>query len=156
MNNTTKQAAQQLLRDPDSEPTSELIAEGLGAANAVFVKFIDGLEEHAVGVNWSYYNDGKAWLGKAHHRWTTARGTQKEVTAFWLSIWDGFFRVSLFVPEKARADALSLTLSNKTAKMIENAKPMGKLKFFSLVFDLNSTELFDDIYTLVDFRITIR
>lgn len=147
---------QQLLRDSNIEPTSEIIAEGLGAANSAYIKFIGGLKDHDVGVEWRYYNDGKAWLGKALYKWTTMRGTQKEITAFWLSIWDGFFKVSLYIPEKARADVLTLPLNGETKKMIENTKQMGKLKFFPLVFDLRSDELFDEIYTLADFRKMIR
>jgi len=146
----------QLLRDPAVEPTSELIAEGLGAANGAYVRFIEGLESHNVELTWRFYNDGKAWLGKALHKWTTSRGTPKEVTAFWLSIWDGFFKLSFFIPEKARFDVLALPLSDEVLDMIEQAKQMGKLKFFPLVFSVSSDKLFDDLYTLVDFRASLK
>ena len=36
----------QLLRDPDIQPTSETIAEGLGSANDAYVKFISELVNH--------------------------------------------------------------------------------------------------------------
>ena len=147
---------QQLLRDPGIEPTSDVIAEGLGAANKAYAKFIEGLNKYDVSAEWRYYNDGKAWLGKGLYKWTTARGTKKEMATFWLSVWDGFFRVSIFIPEKARADAFSLTLDDEVKNMIENSKQMGKLKFFPLVFDLRSAELFEDIYALIDFRKTIK
>ena len=83
---------QQLLRDSKIEPTEEVIAKCLGMAYSTYVKFIDGLKSHDVVVNWRFYNDGKSWLGKGLYKWTTSRGTQKETTAFWLSIWDGFLR----------------------------------------------------------------
>lgn len=146
----------QLLRDSNIEPTSEVIAEGLGVANSAYVKFIEGLRSHDIQVDWRYYNDGKAWLGKALYKWTTIRGTQKEVTAFWLSIWDGFFKVSIYIPEKYRADALALSLSDEMREVIVNSKQMGKLKFFPLVFDLRSDKLFEEIYTLIDFRKTLK
>jgi len=79
---------QQLLRDPGVEPTNETIAEGLGASYGAYVKFIEGLEKHDIQVDWRYYNDGKAWLGKGLYKWVTTRGTQKEATVFWLSIWE--------------------------------------------------------------------
>jgi hypothetical protein len=145
---------QQLLRDSSIEPTNEIIAEGLGAANNTYVKFIEELKNRDIEVNWRYYNDGKAWLGKALYKWTTVRGTQKEVTVLWLSIWDGFFKVSLFIPEKARTEVLTLPLDENIKEMIENSKQMGKLKFFPLVFDLCSDELLNDIYTIVDFKKT--
>jgi len=147
---------QQLLRDPNIEPTSEVIAEGLGLANSAYTKFLEELKNYDIHVGWRYYNDGKAWLGKALHKWTGARGGEKEMTVFWLSIWDGFFKVSLFMPEKARADTLNLPLDGEIMKMIEDSKQMGKLKFFPLIFDLRSDGLFDGIFKLVEFRKTVK
>ena len=147
---------QQLLRNPDIEPTSETISEALGSANGAYISFIEGLKGHDIQVDWRYYKDGKAWLGKGLYKWTTVRGTQKEATAFWLSVWEGFFRVCVYIPEKVRAEALNLPLSDEIKKMIESSEQMGKLKFFPLVFDLRSEELFDAIYTLADFRKMIK
>jgi len=147
---------QQLLRDPIIEPTDEVIAEALGAAYKAFLQFNKGLEEHDIEPEWRFYNDGKAWLAKGLYKWTTSRGTAKEMTVFWMSIWDGFFRISVFIPEKARFDALTLPLSDEVKTMIEDAKQMGKLKFFPLVFDLDSDEMFGDIYTLANFRKIIK
>ena len=147
---------QQLLRDPSIEPTSAVIADGLGAAFCAYEKFLDGLKTHDVQIDWRYYNDGKTWLGKALYKWTTVRGTNKEMTVFWLSIWDGFFKICFYIPEKVRADALDLLLNDETKNLIDSAKQMGKLKFFPVVFELYSTELFDEVFTLVDFRKTIK
>lgn len=146
----------QLLRDPAIEPTSERIAEGLGAANAAYAIFVEGLKSHDIQLQWRYYNDGKAWLAKGLYKWTTKRGTEKEVTTFWLSIWDGFFKVSVFIPEKARADALKLAVDDEAKHMIESAKQIGKLKFFPVVFDVRTEKLLDAIYTLAEFRKTIK
>ena len=143
---------QQLLRDANISPTSEVIANGLGLANNVYTHFLFLLEEHSIELNWRYYNDGKAWLAKGLYKWSTTRGTPKETTAFWLSVWDGFFKVVIYIPDKYRADALKLPLDDKVMKMVKEADQIGKLKFFPLVFDLCSTELFNEIFTLVDFR----
>ena len=142
----------QLLRDADIEPTNDVISDALGAASDAYKKFIDRLQNHDIEVEWRYYNDGKAWLGKGLYKWTTTRGTKKEMTAFWLSIWDGFFKVTLYISEKYRADALALSLGDEVKKMVEDAKQIGKLKFFPLIFELRSDEQFDEIFTLVDFR----
>jgi len=146
----------QLLRDPNVEPTKEIIAEGLGKAGGAYTKFIGELEKHSIQVEWRYYKDGKSWLGKALYKWTTSKGTQKETTAFWLSVWEGYFKVSIFVPEKARADALALPLGNEVKKMIESSEQMGKLKLFPMIFDLDSDKLFKDIFTLAEFRVKIK
>ena len=143
---------QQLLRDPGVEPSIAIIAGGLGEANSAYLAFLKRLESHNVTIDWRYYNDGKSWLAKGLYKWTTARGTRKETTAFWLSIWEGLFKVTLYIPEKHREAALALTLSAEVRKMVEEAKQIGKLKFFPVIFDVRSDELFDDIFTLVDFR----
>ena len=143
---------QQLLRDSNSEPTMDVIAQGLGLANDAYISFMEKLKDHDIQINWRYYKDGNSWLGKGLYKWSTAIGTQKETTAFWLSVWDGFFKVTLYIPEKHRAEALALPLSNKTEQMVEQAKQIGKLKFFPLVFDLHSGELFDELFILIDFR----
>jgi len=147
---------QQLLRNPAIELTNEVISEALGSANAAYVRFIEGLTNHNIQVEWRYYNDGKVWLGKGLYKWTGVKGGQKEVTAFWLSVWDGFFKVTIYVPAKARADAMNLPLDDRVKSMIAESNQMGKLKFFPVTFSLDSDELFDDVYTLVDFRKTIK
>jgi len=142
----------QLLRDVNVEPTSAVIAEELGFANDAYIVFLEKLKEHDIELRWRYYNDGKAWLGKGQYKWTTIRGTPKETTAFWLSIWEGFFKVTVYVPEKHRFEALSLTLSDDMKEMIKDAKQMGKLKFFPIVFDLYSNNMFDELFAIIDFR----
>ena len=142
----------QLLKDSSIEPTSEVIAKALGNVNDAYTKFISELEQYDVQVDWRYYNDGKAWLGKGLHKWTTIRGTKKEITVFWLSIWDGFFKVSFFIPGKYRADVVNLSLTKETKDKVMNSQQVGKLKFFSVIFDLHSSELFNDLYTLIDFK----
>ena len=62
------------------------------------------------------------------------------------------FKVSIFIPEKYRAEALNLPLTNEMKKNIETAEQIGKLKFFSVIFELRSDKLFNQIYTLIDFK----
>jgi hypothetical protein len=143
---------QQLLRNPDIEPTSEVIAEGLLEVNSTYVEFLSEIGNHDIDVQWRYYNDGKAWLAKGQHKWVGVRGGKKETAAFWLSIWDGFFKISIFIPEKARTDALALPLGDVAQQMVAESKQMGKMKFFPVIFDVYSREILNDIYTLCNFR----
>lgn len=147
-----KTTNKQLLRNPDIQPTNDVVAKALGEANNAYMKFVNELASHDVQLEWRYYNDGKAWLAKGLYKWTGVRGGQNESTVFWLSIWEGFFKVTIYVPEKARADVFSLSLDNEVKQMITDSKQMGKLKFFPLVFDLCSDEMFEVVCTLVDFK----
>jgi hypothetical protein len=147
---------EQLLRNPNMQPTDDVIAKALGESNDAYIKFINEIASHDIHLDWRYYNDGKAWLAKGLFKWTGVRGGQKETTVFWLSIWDGFFKVTIYVPEKARADVLSLLLDNEVKLMIEATQQMGKLKYFPIVFDLCSDEMFEAVFLLADYRKSIK
>ena len=151
-----KTTKEQLLRNPDIEPSSDVIGKALKEANYTYIKFINELLNHDIEIEWRYYTDGKAWLAKGQYKWKGVRGGQNETTVFWLSVWDGFLKLSIFIPEKNREDALNLPLSDDIKKMISESKQMGKLKFFPVVFDLYSDELFPSVFTLLDFRKNIK
>lgn len=151
-----KTNTEQMLRNPDIEPSSDVIAKALGESNNAYIKFINELASHDIHLEWRYYNDGKAWLAKGLFKWTGVRGGQNETTVFWLSIWDSFFKVTIYVPEKARADVLSLPLAKEVRLMIAASQQMGKLKYFPIVFDLCSDEMFEAVFLLADFRKTIK
>ena len=147
---------QQLLRDPNIKPTEEVLAECLKKALSVYSKFISTFENNNIQLNWKYYNDGNAWLAKGLYKWTTTRGTQKEKNTFWLSVWDGYFKITIYIPTKNRAEALNLPVNDETKEMIEKAEQIGKLKFFPIMFELHSDELLNDILTLINFRKSIK
>jgi hypothetical protein len=149
-------STKQLLRNPDIDPSSEVIAKALGESNKAYIKFINELANHDIQLEWRYYNDGKAWLAKGLYKWTGVRGGQNKTTVFWLSIWDGFFKVTIYFPEKSRADVLSLPLDNEVKLMISDSRQMGKLNYFPLVFDLRSDEMFEAVFMLSDFRKSIK
>lgn len=151
-----KSTKKQLLRNPDIKPSSDVIAKALGESNHSYVKFMNELRSHDIHLEWRYYNDGKAWLAKGLFKWIGVRGNQKEKTVFWLSMWEGFFKVTIYVPEQARIDALNLPLDNEVKKMISASQQMGKLKYFPTVFDLYSDEMFEAVFLLVDFRKNVK
>ena len=147
---------EQLLRNPNMQPTDDVIAKALGESNDTYIKFINEIASHDIHLDWCYYNAGKAWLAKGLFKWTGVRGGQKETTVFWLSIWDGFFKVTIYFPEKARADVLNLLLDNEVKLIIEATQQMGKLKYFPIVFDLCSDEMFEAVFLLADYRKSIK
>lgn len=142
----------QLLRDESIEPTSNVIADALGSSNDLYITFIKELINYDIEIDWRYYNDGKAWLGKGLYKWITSRGTKKEKNTFWLSVWDGYFKVSIIIPERVRSEAMSLSLTDETKKKIEESNQFGKLKMFAVLFDVTSDKVFKDVFTLIEFR----
>lgn len=149
----TAQSPIQLLRDPAIEPTTEVLSKALGESSDAYVKFLSKLTGHDVELMWRYYTDGKAWLGKGLHKWTGARGGRKEMTVFWLSIWEGFFKVTVFVPEKHRAELQKLPLPSDVTQMIADAEQMGeRLRFFPVVFDMHSDEMIGALFEILNFK----
>lgn len=148
----TKPTKRQLLRDSNIQPTSDVISEALGDAYSAYLQFVGQLEGRDIQLQWRYYTDGKAWLAKGLYKWVGVRGGKNETTVFWLSIWDGFFRVNIYVPEKSRGPVLDLPLDHDVKRMIADSNQMGKLKFFPIVFDLNSDEMFQTVDMLIDFK----
>ena len=88
-----KTNTEQMLRNPDMEPSSDVIAKALGESNSAYIKFINELASHDIHLEWRYYNDGKAWLAKGLFKWTGVRGGQNETTVFWLSIFLIFMEI---------------------------------------------------------------
>ncbi len=148
------QTPQQLFRDPEKKPTDEMIADALGKVNKTYTKFIKELKEYSISLmDWRYYNDGKAWLSKGEYKWITTRGTNKVKPIFWLSLWDGFFKVSFFFSEKNREKLLALPVSEETEVLIESTQPYGKsMQYLPIIFDVNNDKQIKDIYMLAQFR----
>lgn len=144
----------QLLKDPNIQPTEELIAQGLGKASTVFVKFIEDLNQYGITLmDWRYYNDGKAWLSKGEYKWTTARGTNKVKPIFWLSIWEGFFKVSFFFGYEVKEELLNLPISQDTKSLVKNAKSKGNTaRFLPIIIDVTNEMQLNDIYVISEFR----
>lgn len=144
---------EQRLRDQAIHPDDEVLAKILGASYGTYQQFIRTAADMGIFLEWRYYHDGKAWLGKGLYKWQSVRGANKEKTVFWLSVWDGFFKVSLFFPEKSRSGLNSLKVSETVRTIIDDAKPMGKLKFFPLVFEISADYQYEDIFPLMEYAI---
>jgi hypothetical protein len=147
--------SEQLLRDPNVAPTIDIIAEGLGAAYTTYAKFTKELEKHydITLMDWRFYNDGKAWLSKGEYKWTTARGANKVKPIFWLSIWEGFFKVSFFFSTSVMDELQELPIQQETKNIIASAKPMGKtMRFVPVVIDIKTDGQLSDVYAIAQFR----
>jgi len=145
----------QLLCNPDIKPTNGLIAEGLGEAYLAYAKFIKELEEHfAISLmDWRFYNDGKAWLSKGEYKWITLRGANKVKPIFWLSIWEGFFKVSFFFSASLQNELMNLSIGQKTKDIIKQAKAMGKtMRFIPVVLDVTNEKQLGDVYAIAEHR----
>lgn len=139
--------AQMLLRDADIFPSDKILEDALGEGFNVLVSFLETItnNEYALTLEWRYYNDGKAWLGKAVY---------KKKTIFWLSVWEGFFKTSFFFMEKHLEAIAKLDISETIKDEFAKAKTIGKL--IPMIFDINKENQLGDLLTVVWFKKSLK
>ena len=138
------------LRNPGVTPTSELLEQTLGGSYAAYEEFQDNLPGLEIEQEWQWYTPHKAWFARGRHWWTTPRGANKEKTLYWLHVFEGCFDVAVWFKEKNRAEAMKADVSETTRQMIQDAKTMGKVPTFPVVFNVSTTEPLADIYALIE------
>ncbi|GAE84743.1 DUF3788 family protein [Bacteroides reticulotermitis] len=136
--------AQMLLRDPEVFPSEEILSKELDvrvySTLASFTSTITS-PEYGLETEWRYYNDGKAWLCKVTH---------KKKTILWLSIWEGFFKVSFYFTEKHLEAIDTLEISETIKQAFMQTKPIGRL--IPMIFDITDNEQLQDLLTVVRFK----
>ena len=146
MNNTDELR----LRDPDVTPTNKVLEQLLGSSYAAYEAFQKALPNLEIEQVWQWYKPHKAWFARGQHSWTTPKGTRKEKNLYWLHVFEGCFSVAVWFKEKNRAEALKSDVSKKTQQLIRDAKIMGKVPTFPVVFDITTVEPLADIYVLIE------
>jgi hypothetical protein len=133
----------QRLCDPEIRPTDKVLADALGKVYTVYREFSQRLsgEESLWVPEWRYYNDGKAWLCKITH---------KKKTICWLSVWQGFFKVSLFFTAKTSEGVFNLPVDSAVKDEFRHNKPIGKL--IPLVMRIRSKRQLKDVFILLRYK----
>lgn len=146
----------QLMRDPEIHPTENVLNTSLKDSCLAYCQLMEKISTLDIKFGWHYYTDGKAWLGKGVYSWIGKRGGHKETTLFWLSIWDAFFRVTIYFPATAKDQLLKLELSENERFIILQAKQMGpKLTYLPITIDVHSVDQVACLMTLIAFKKSI-
>ena len=138
------------LKDPEVMPTNTILEQILGDSYIPYEMFQEALPHLEIEQEWQWYTPYKAWFAKGQHWWTTPRGAKKEKNLYWLYIFEGYFSVAVWFKEKNRMEVLEADVSDKTKQLVSDAKTMGKLPTFPVVFDITTAEPLLDIYALID------
>ncbi len=145
--------SKQLLRNPEVEPTDTVLKESLLESYSSYGEFLNELNKYDIQLKWRYYPDGKAWLAKGIYQWVGKRGAQKEKTIFWGSVWEGYFKIVVYIPELNRDELLKLDIDEDLKKSISNIKRMGDtFKTLPIVFDVYSNILFDSLFKIINYK----
>lgn len=126
---------------PDKDVLKEVLTENVLIIYDKLLKVITSDNESKFSAEWRYYNDGKSWLCKV---------VNKKRTIFWLSVWEGYFKVSFYFTEKHKEGIASLPISESAKNQFIGAKPIGKLIPFTI--EVYSEEQLADVLTIAKFR----
>ncbi|MFV0418356.1 MAG: DUF3788 family protein [Dysgonomonas sp.] len=140
--------AKMLLRDAKIFPSENILKRALGERSyEVLESFITSItsDEYSLTVEWKYYNDGKAWLGKIIY---------KKKTVLWLSVWEGFFKTSLYFTEKHLEAISELEISEIIKDDFAKSKTIGRL--IPMIFNVSQNEQLDDLLTVVRFKKSLK
>ena len=134
-----------ILNNPDLYPDESVLKETLteGVYNFYTELLTTITSKSGMGLTWEwrYYNDGKSWLCKV---------VNKKRTIFWLSVWEGYFKVSLYFTEKHKEGIASLPISESAKNQFIAAKPIGKL--IPMTIDVFGEEQLADVLAIAKFR----
>lgn len=140
------------LREPEIQPTDEVLAKVLGDSYGAYKTFCKELADLELEQVWQFYPcvGTKAWMARGVFKWTTPRGAKKEKNLYWLSVWEKYIKISVWFKGSNRAEVLKLNISNKTKNVIAGAKIMGeKMNTFPVEFEVTTAEQLADIYELI-------
>ena len=139
--------AQMALRDAEIFPSDKVLKDTLGDVYDVLESFLATItnEAYLLSFEWRYYNDGKAWLCKVQH---------KKKTILWLSVWEGFFKVSFFFTEKHLEAIAALDISEAIKTELDSAKAVGRL--IPMIFNINNASQLEELLTVVHFKTTLK
>ncbi|MCL1812875.1 MAG: DUF3788 domain-containing protein [Treponema sp.] len=138
------------LRDPKITPTSEALEQVLGSSYAAYEIFQSALPNLEIEQQWQWYTPHKAWFAKGQYFRTTPRGTRKEKNLYWLHVFEGHFTVAVWFKEKNRTEALKAGVSEKTKRLIRDARTMGKVLTFPVTFDITTAKPLADVCSLIE------
>ena len=135
-----------LLRDPEVKPDEKLLRSVLGDKEySLYERVLNEIGPFGADFQWNYYKDGHAWLCKV---------VLKKKTLFWLSVWDGYFKVSFYFTEKHVESIMALDIDTEIKECFATAKSFGKL--IPLTISVDSNEKVDDLKVVAQYKSTIK
>lgn len=130
-----------LLNNPGELPTENVLKTVLGSAYGAYSELMERIAEMDFEPIWNYYKDGGAWLCKVQF---------KKKTVFWLSIWDGYFRVVFYFTEKTVEGLIPLPIDSSFFVQIREVKRVGQ--FIPLGSSVQTLEQLDDLLVIADYK----
>lgn len=129
------------LKDKEQFPTPEVLSTILKGSFPAYEQLEKELADAGTGIEWKYYNDGKAWMGKL---------MAKKKNLGWLHVYSGFFTVTCFCMEKHLETIAASALPQQIKDQVLGEAFDSKLKPMRIA--VRAVEQIADVYKLLDFK----
>ncbi|MDD3998224.1 MAG: DUF3788 family protein [Sphaerochaetaceae bacterium] len=135
----------QLLKGEHIHSIDYELQRALGALNETYALFVQSLSRYDVTVTWHYYKDVRAWLGKA---------VKKSKTICWISVWEGFFKVTCYLPQRYRDKVSMLTIDEE---ILANTLQQDSAKsYISITMNVHTQKQLIDLDSIVQLKLAIK
>jgi hypothetical protein len=133
------------LTDPTKFPDDAILQSHLGKAFAVWTSFTDMLssEFDRTTLEWRYYRDGKAWLGKVTH---------KKKTICWIGVYKNYFRISFYFTARNDEEIAGLPVDKRYKDSYFSRPGIGKLKPMSI--DVRSKKALESVFEIMRYKLS--
>jgi len=132
-----------LLRDKQTIPDDKVLKTALGESYAAYAGLMKTVtaDEFGLSPQWNYYNDGKAWLCKV---------VFKKKTVFWVSVWEGYFKVAFYFTERNSDGIDGLDIAPEIKLSFRSADHIGKL--IPLAISVRSSDQLPDLLRIIAYK----
>lgn len=114
------------LKDKSMIPETEVLKKVLAGSYVAFVQWKQRQVEIGIVLEWKYYNDGKAWMGKM---------MLGKRNMGWLFIYSGYFTVTFYFMERHLRAIADSDIPENIRQDFYRTKGTGKLMPMSVKID---------------------
>lgn len=134
------------LNNKDEFPDDKILLKVLDKGKVLWDEWVRALSVDfpSASLEWNYYKDGGAWLGKL---------VQKKKTVCWVSVWSKFFKVTFYFTEKNDKDIRDLKIDQRLKDDYFSHKPVGKLK--PLIVEVKTKKTLNDVRELIRYKTSL-
>lgn len=134
------------MNNKDEFPDDKILLKVLDKSKVLWDEWVTTLSVDfpSASVEWNYYKDGGAWLGKL---------VQKKKTVCWISVWDKFFKISFYFTEKNDKDIKNLKIDQRLKDDYFSHTPVGKLK--PLIVEVKTKKTLNDVRELIRYKTSL-
>lgn len=129
------------LTDKNLAPTPDVLQATLQDSFPAYMQLERELKENGTIIEWRYYNDGKAWLGKL---------LNKKNNLGWLHAYNGSFTVRCFFMEKHKETVAQSEIPAQYKEAFLQETFDSKLK--PIYITVHSTEQTRDVHKLINLK----